>query len=233
MKDFDWERIREEVIEAEKSAIRLNYSVDLNLDDSIIMEFQNENNRYSRRKSFLTYFRYISSLKYKTEEIKTLYNSISQFLSSEYTHLFKAVNEDLSELDLCFAAKAYKSTLIMAGSILETFLLDWLSEIDGKDYLEEPYMVLTRDSSGREHWEKKEQLYVYIDQIKEIEKPDWMESSEKAHYIRNKRNLVHFKVCLKSEIEINEDICKKVIGYLRDIVNTRLDKVKQIAETEL
>ena len=124
----------------------------------------------------------------------------------------------------CFFAGAYKATLIMAGSILEAFLLDWLSEIDGKNYFEEPYKVLVQDPDGTSHWEKREQLNEYIEQIKEIERPNWMEPSEKAHFIRKHRNLVHAKVCLKEEVGINKETCEKVISYLRDIVETRLAK---------
>jgi hypothetical protein len=74
---------------------------------------------------------------------------------------------------------------------------------------------------------KMEQLSVYIDQIKEIERPDWMDSSEKAHFIRKSRNSVHAKVCLKEEIDINEETCSKVISYLTEIINSRMEKRKK------
>lgn len=51
------------------------------------------------------------------------------------------MKEDIKELDACFASGAYKATLILTGSVLEAFLLDWLSEIDGKNYFEEPYII--------------------------------------------------------------------------------------------
>ena len=107
---------------------------------------------------------------------------------------------------------------------MEEFLLDWLSEIDEKNYFEEPYEVKVRKEDGTYRWEKKEQLNVYIEQIKELERPDWMEPSEKAHFIRESRNSVHAKVCLKKEIGINAETCGKVITYLKDIIDTRLEK---------
>lgn len=110
-----------------------------------------------------------------------------------------SMKEDIQELDICYASGAYKATLILSGSILEAFLLDWLSEIDGRNYFEEPYKIKVRKEDGTYRWEKKEQLNVYIEQIKELEKPDWMEPSEKAHFIRESRNSVHAKVCLKKE----------------------------------
>ena len=47
-----------------------------------------------------------------------------------------------------------------------------------------------------------------------------MEEASKAHEIRKKRNLVHAKLCLKSD-EINEAVCREVIGYLEDVIKTR------------
>ena len=60
----------------------------------------------------------------------------------------------------------------------------------------------------------------YINEIKYIERPHWMEEASKAHEIRKKRNLVHAKLCIKSD-EINENICKQVIEYLKDVLKTR------------
>ena len=37
----------------------------------------------------------------------------------------------LKELNICFKNKAYKAALILAGSILEAVLIDWLSEKRG------------------------------------------------------------------------------------------------------
>ena len=130
----------------------------------------------------------------------------------------------MKELDICYSNKAYKATLIMAGSILEAFLLDWLSEKDGINYFVQDYIVTETNARGQIRSEKKDNLCAYIDQIEEIEHPDWMESSEKAHFIRKNRNSVHAKVCIREELEINDELCKKVISYLNDIIKTRLDK---------
>ena len=51
---------------------------------------------------------------------------------------------DLTELRLCIKSRAYKAAIIMAGSILEAFLIDWLCEIDGKDYFSEDYIVIDK-----------------------------------------------------------------------------------------
>lgn len=125
------------------------------------------------------------------------------------------LEEDLKELNACFRAKAYKATLILCGSILEAVLIDWVSEKHRKNYFNEDLYV--QDRNGRS---KRADLIDYINIIKEIQKPAWMEEADKAHFIRQKRNLVHAKLCLKSE-EINEMVCREVIDYLNDVLKTR------------
>lgn len=126
------------------------------------------------------------------------------------------LNEDLKELNSCYKVKAYKATLILAGSILEAVLIDWLSEIKGIDYFENDYSV--KDKKTGKY--RKANLCDYINEIKYIERPNWMIQADKAHEIRKKRNLVHAKLCLKSD-DINEKVCQEVIGYLKDILKTR------------
>lgn len=181
---------------------------------------------YAMRRRLLAYCKYFQYMNYKTDEVKELYKSVFDFLVADYQHLCGSIKEDIAELDTCYSSGAYKATLILAGSILEAFLLDWLSEIDGKNYFEQPYKIRVQKPDGTFKWEKKEQLNVYIDQIKELERPNWMEPSEKAHFIRESRNSVHAKVCLKREIGINAETCGKVITYLKEIIDTRLDKRK-------
>ncbi len=126
------------------------------------------------------------------------------------------LEDDLKELNTCFAHKAYKAALILAGSILEAVLIDWLSEIDSKNYFEEEYKYFDR----RENKYKRADLAHYIDEIKYIKRPEWMEEANKAHEIRKKRNLVHAKLCMKEDV-IDEESCKQVIEYLRDVLRTR------------
>lgn len=47
-----------------------------------------------------------------------------------------------------------------------------------------------------------------------------MDEASKAHEIRRKRNLVHAKLGIDSN-EINEETCRIVIDYLRDVLKTR------------
>ncbi len=160
----------------------------------------------------------------KGEEVQKVEN-IEDILNIEVANNIKVHNEevlrafltdDLRELNTCYKNKAYKATLILAGSILEAVLIDWLSEIKHIDYFEEDYIVKDK-KTGKD---RKAELFDYINEIKYIERPHWMEEASKAHEIRKKRNLVHAKLCIKSD-EINENVCKEVIGYLKDVLKTR------------
>ena len=128
----------------------------------------------------------------------------------------ESIENDINELNACFKAKSYKAVIMLAGSILEAFVTDWLGEIHGKDYFTEAYRV---PGMGR-----NADFEAYIDAIKEIKKPEWDKEAEKAHFIRRKRNLIHagksYKE-LKKGNEINEKVCREVIEYLKDIIKTR------------
>lgn len=143
------------------------------------------------------------------------------------------LDADIKELNTCFRGKAYKATLIMAGSIMEAILIDWLSEIKGVNYFDEneTYIVkkpkrdknnnVMKDGQGDTiYYEKKADLIDYINEIHNLAKPEWMKADE-AHEIRKKRNLVHAKLCMSESIDINEQTCRKVIQYLKEIIETR------------
>ncbi len=129
--------------------------------------------------------------------------------------LQEMLHDDWKELNDCFRVGAYKATLILAGSILEAVLIDWLSEIKSHDYFTEDYVIT--DRNGRQ---KRADLIDYINEIKYIEMPHWIDEANKAHEIRKKRNLVHAKLGINSD-EINEETCRMVIDYLRDVIKTR------------
>ena len=160
----------------------------------------------------------ISKHEQKAEVIEDILNveMASKIKVHNEEQLRSFLSEDLRELNTCFRGKAYKATLILAGSILEAVLIDWLSEINHKDYFKEDYMVIDQ-RTGRQ---KRADLIDYINEIKEIERPYWMDEANKAHVIRRKRNLVHAKLCMKSD-EVNETVCREVIEYLKDVLKTR------------
>lgn len=44
------------------------------------------------------------------------------------------INSDMSKLEKCYEVGAYKACIIICGSILETVMLDWISEKENSDY---------------------------------------------------------------------------------------------------
>lgn len=130
----------------------------------------------------------------------------------------KIILDDVKELITCYEHGAYKATLTLAGSILEAFLIDWLGSMHGRDYFNEKYFVADRRNKAKT---REANLIDYIDAIADIKKPDWMEEQGKAHHIREKRNMVHAKLCMIKSKEINGKTCKQVIDYLIEIISTR------------
>ena len=47
------------------------------------------------------------------------------------------------------------------------------------------------------------------------------ESTQKAQNVREKRNLVHPKELLKASSEINDEVCRKVLSDLKDVLYQR------------
>lgn len=128
----------------------------------------------------------------------------------------KIILQDMKELRQCFNNGLYKSAIIMAGSILEAFLIDWLSEIKGVNYFEKKYMVYNKYLKRK----RPASLYNYIAEISKINRPYWHEAEEKATEIRNKRNLVHAKLYI-NESDISKETCVQIIDYLEFVINTR------------
>lgn len=121
-----------------------------------------------------------------------------------------SMNRDIDELKICYANGAYKAATILAGSILEAILIDWLSEIWKTDYFTEEF------PTGDGH---KATLADYINKIKFIKQPAWMKEAEEAHHIRAMRNSVHAKISIGQSISRKD--CDKVIKYLQDVLVSR------------
>lgn len=121
------------------------------------------------------------------------------------------INDDLNEVEICFDNKAYKSAIILCGSILEAVLLDWLSEYENA----EDILQVAKGEDGRDL-----ELSKIIYKLKEFVRPYWYESS-KAHEIRKTRNMVHPKECIKNNTKVTLEECKKIMNDLNDIIESK------------
>lgn len=159
------------------------------------------------------YSKYIIQEKKKSKNISELQKKVefdySNNLNFEITK--KLILEDLDELRICYKYGAYKAAIILAGSILEAFLIDWLSEINHKDYFNTNFPVKNKYQAG---------LSDYIKAVKYIKFPDWYDAAEKAFKIKNNRNNVHAKVYIKNR-NASKILCKQMQEYLEYVISTR------------
>ena len=141
----------------------------------------------------------------------------------------ESINADMQELRKCFEVGAYKAVLIMAGSILEAFLIDWLSDEDKTNYFEKDGKFWIKNWAGVEKTQKAETLDDYIRAIQYryrpgIKDPPW--KGEYANYIREKRNLVHAKLYYNHK-DVNPINCQKVLDYLEYMFDYRWNSKKK------
>ena len=141
------------------------------------------------------------------------------------------IEKDLDELDICFANGAYKSVVMLSGSILEAFLIDWVSELDGKDYFSEDLMVSLTDKNGKSY-EKSADLIGYIINLENRFGSKWEKQADYAHSIRKMRNLIHAKLCLSRNEEIDKEKCVDLINGLKSIIDSRETLNKLMRNTD-
>ena len=177
----------------------------------------------------------------KTIEEKLVAELADRIIVSGEALVKKVFEQDFIELNNCFQlAKAYKATIIMAGSILETFLLDWVSEIKGENYFQNDLLISKPIWDNETHSYKTDEKgnYVYkkqkaalADIIDEIhnEYKDWEESKD-AHRIRVMRNQVHVQVCISSQ-EISKETCNEIVNALQAIMYSR-ERIRKDTEEE-
>ncbi len=115
------------------------------------------------------------------------------------------IEADFVEIQKCVKYRALKASLVLCGSILEAVLIDWLSEIKNRNYIN------SRDELNT------------FEMIREIEKAKIFDRklSKYAHEVRNYRNLIHPKKMLKKEIDLNEQMVKDAIWKLKKILEKR------------
>ncbi len=166
-------------------------------------------NRYNL--SYETYNDVISQFQSAYQDgISAIFNQecVKGIIKNKEEAFVKLIKTDIAELNACYKAGAYKATLVIAGSILEAVLLDWLSEINGRDFFKNQLP------------KKDDNLFYYINSIKASKAPKWEDGADKAHKIRIKRNIVHAKLGIDSN-EANAETCKMVIDSLEEVIKTR------------
>ena len=180
------------------------------------------------------------------KKLKT-FNKLSQsLLDSIPADLFKlkfsstrkVIENDMKELWDCFQVKAYKATIVLAGSILEAYLLDWLSEDDDLNYFIDKEK---RDFTFIKKMSEKEEMVIKrtieTDQLDldtligivrykyrpGLQPPPWEPwESRGADEIRLGRNCIHPKRFLfYSNSDINQLFCLKVYEYLEYLIDYR------------
>lgn len=156
---------------------------------------------------------------YQTNYIKESQKMISEDMINLISNmkikvLQKLISDDLNEVDVCFRNGAYKSAIILCGSILEAVLLDWLSEYENTNDV----LDIALNEEGRDL-----ELSKIIIKLKNIVKPYWYESS-KAHEIRKTRNMVHPKECIKNNKKVTYEECEIIINYLKDILESKEER---------
>ena len=119
-------------------------------------------------------------------------------------------------MNTCYSNGAYKAAIILAGSILEAVLIDWLSEIKHTNFFLQACKLIDRESGKP----RRPTLQNYIEEIRYISRPDWDREADSAHEIRKKRNLVHAKLCVDESAVGKESACK-VIECLEQVLKTR------------
>ena len=112
------------------------------------------------------------------------------------------LRDDFTEINQCLNVNAYKSVLILCGSILEAILLDWLSEIEQRNYFEE---------------EKDPNLSEVIRKLQ----AQLGAAKDEAIRIKDKRNLVHPRRLLRNLEKIDKKLCANVISDLRVVLRRR------------
>lgn len=130
---------------------------------------------------------------------------LEKIKSTKLTLIKEIVEADFKEIKKCVNQEAYKATVILCGSILEAVLLDWLSEIKRRNFIN-----------------AREELS-FFDMIKEMERTGVFDRklTDYAHKVRDYRNLVHPKKMLKKEIELSSEIVKDMIWKLKKILEKR------------
>lgn len=127
---------------------------------------------------------------------------------------------DVRELNICYRNGAYKTAVIAAGSILEAVLIDWLSEIDQRDYFKKLY--LKRKANGQTE-KLKLGIGLCIDKISAHQKAtggDWGRAKKCARSVQAARSRAHATLSMKKGA-VDKGQAGKAITDLKVVLTSR------------
>ena len=140
----------------------------------------------------------------------------SCFKEPHKRNLLNYISENMKELNVSIPNGAYRSAVVLIGSILEAFLTDWASELDGVNYFKVPYREVLVD--GR----KLSRDMTLNDAICRIAKliKKWS-AKEMAEAIRVMRNGIHPRVFLDNGKNLTKRECEKAVKNLEAVIRSR------------
>lgn len=155
-----------------------------------------------------------------------------QFVNlGRHANLRRMILLDIDEVHKCIRAKAYKAAIILCGGILESVLIDWVSEIDHVNYFEktgyDSKLHVSLYGSNKDYFLDNDgkksslELVKLIDRIDGLVPPVWLhDEAEFATLIRQERNRIHSAIAIRDPV-VTEEQCKKVLDYLQIVLRTR------------
>ena len=148
-----------------------------------------------------------------------------------HANLRRLILLDIDEVYRCIRAEAYKAAIILCGGILESVLIDWVSEIEGVNYFEktgyDSRLHVSLYGSNRDYFLDKNgnksnlELVKLIDRIDGLVPPVWI--NNEAHFatiIRTERNRIHSAIAIGDPV-VTKQQCEAVLDYLLLVLKTR------------
>lgn len=136
------------------------------------------------------------------------------------------IENDFSELKICYDHKAYKTAIILAGSILEAFVIDWLSELDKANYFQDVFperddadQPIIRDGHLKEA-DLNYKLQALLARQARLGNT-WYSIYLDADEIRKRRNNVHAKLSIFDPTHNAQSTCADVIQRLERVIKSR------------
>ena len=130
--------------------------------------------------------------------------------------IIKYIDDMMAELKINIPNGAYQSAVVLMGSVLEAFLVDWASEKDGKDYFEEPYRTVNIDGKPQPWYMSLNDAICRIGKV--VKK--W-KARDKADAIREMRNSIHPKVFFKQNEKLTKEKCDAALKDLDSVIKSR------------